>query len=216
MNSTFVAARALDLKALHLPLVAILRGIRVEEVLPHMAVLIEQGFEAIEIPSNSPDWQQSMQVATAMFSSRAFIGGGTIVETSHVDCLLTVGAQFAVTPNTDSRIIEQCARHRLPTLVGCMTPSEAFAALHAGASALKLFPASSLSMGHIGSLKSVLPEQVALYAVGGVAAHNMHAYLDAGCSGVGLGKDLYCSGQSVEQTKIAAQKYVQAYRQGKS
>lgn len=194
------------------PLVAILRGIRPEEIDDHIPLLIEAGFRAIEIPLNSPQWETSIAQAVNKYSDRAAIGAGTVLNVESVDQLATLGCQLIVTPNTRPDVIRRALDHQMQVLPGCATPTEAFSAIDAGAQQIKLFPASQFGPGYIRALKSVLPPHIALFAVGGITPENLQLYLEAGCAGAGLGSDLYRAGQSLARTKQQAQAFIAAYQ----
>ncbi|MBX3604712.1 MAG: 2-dehydro-3-deoxy-6-phosphogalactonate aldolase [Piscinibacter sp.] len=194
-----------------LPLIAILRGIRPDEALPHVQALVEAGFDAIEIPLNSPDWADSVRRVAAAFGERALIGGGTVLREADADALAEAGGRLAVTPNTRPALIAHAVARGLHVAAGFATASEAFAALDAGAQALKLFPATTYGPGHVKALRAVLPP-VPLFAVGGITPANLADYLRAGCLGAGLGSDLYRPGQDVARTAATAQAFVAAYR----
>jgi len=194
-----------------LPLIAILRGIRPEEALVHTQALIEAGFDAIEIPLNSPDWRRSVRSAAEAFGASALIGGGTALREDEADALADVGGKLAVTPNTRPSLIAHAVRRGLWVAAGFATASEAFDALDAGAQALKLFPATTYGPGHVKALRAVLPP-VPLFAVGGITPANLADYLRAGCTGAGLGGDLYQPGQDVARTTEQARRFVTAYR----
>lgn len=196
----------------HLPLIAILRGIRPDEVLAHTQALVDTGFDAIEIPLNSPDWAQSVQLAARAFGDRALIGAGTVLRAEDIDLMVAAGGKLVVTPNTHTPVIRAAVHAGLVTCIGCMTATEAFAALDAGAQALKIFPAGNLGTGYVRALKAVLPADVPVFAVGGITPENLADYLAAGCIGAGLGSDLYRPGQPVERTAERARAFVAAYR----
>ncbi|MCT7306167.1 2-dehydro-3-deoxy-6-phosphogalactonate aldolase [Ralstonia wenshanensis] len=200
----------------HLPLIAILRGIRPDEVLAHTQALVDAGFDAIEIPLNSPDWAQSVQLAARAFGDRALIGAGTVLRPEDVDLMVAAGGKLVVTPNTHTPVIRAAVHAGLVTCIGCMTATEAFAALDAGAQALKIFPAGNLGTGYVRALKAVLPADVPVFAVGGITPENLADYLAAGCIGAGLGSDLYRPGQPVERTDERARAFVAAYRAAQS
>ncbi|MGN5351553.1 2-dehydro-3-deoxy-6-phosphogalactonate aldolase [Ralstonia sp. L16] len=200
----------------HLPLIAILRGIRPDEVLAHTQALVDAGFDAIEIPLNSPDWAQSVQLAARAFGDRALIGAGTVLRAEDVDLMVAAGGKLVVTPNTHTPVIRAAVHAGLVTCIGCMTATEAFAALDAGAQALKIFPAGNLGTGYVRALKAVLPADVPVFAVGGITPENLADYLAAGCIGAGLGSDLYRPGQPVERTAERARAFVAAYRAAQS
>jgi len=195
-----------------LPLIAILRGIRAEEALDHVSVLVAAGFDAIEIPLNSPDWQTSIDLAVRQFGTRAWIGGGTVLNTADVDTLKTLGARGIVAPNTRVEIIRHAVANELIAVPGIATPSEAFDALDAGAQGLKIFPATTYGPNFVQALRAVLPP-VPVYAVGGITPDNLIDYIAAGCTGAGLGSHLYRPGQSVARTESMARAFIQAFRE---
>lgn len=193
-----------------LPLVAILRGITPDEVLAHAGVLVEEGWDAIEIPTNSPGWEQSVALAVRAFRLDASIGAGTVLSAAHVDALVAAGGSLAVTPNTRPAVIAHAVERGLQVIAGIATPSEAFDALDAGAPMLKLFPASVHGPAMARALRSVLPP-VPLFAVGGVTPDTLPGYLSAGCVGAGIGGELYKPGQAVERTREQARAFRQAW-----
>ncbi|CAI1781796.1 2-dehydro-3-deoxy-6-phosphogalactonate aldolase [Serratia quinivorans] len=196
-----------------LPLIAILRGITPQEVADHVQTLLEAGFDAIEIPMNSPDWQQSIGDTVKKFGDRALIGAGTVLQPAQVEELAALGGQLVVTPNTQPAVIRRGVALGMTVCAGCATASEAFNALEAGAQALKIFPSVSFGPDYIKALKAVLPPQIPVFAVGGITPENVHLYLAAGCVGAGLGGDLYRAGQSVERTAQQAAAFVRAYKE---
>jgi len=197
-------------QSFRLPLIAILRGIRPEEAQAHIEALVEEGYDAIEIPLNSPDWHTSISNSVRDFGVHAWIGGGTVLHEDQVDSLHRLGARFIVTPNTRQALIRHAAARGLQVVAGFASASEAFAALEAGAQMLKLFPASSYGPSHVRALRAVLPP-VPLFAVGGVTADSLPAFLAAGCSGAGFGGELYRPGQPPELTRSHARTFRQAY-----
>lgn len=196
-----------------LPLVAILRGIRPDEAVAHTQELVAAGFDAIEIPLNSPDWQRSIADAVAACGKQALIGAGTVLSEGLVDEVASLGGKLIVTPNTDETVIRRSRDHGLYTAIGFATPSEAFAALRAGAQSLKLFPSTTFGPAYVKAIRAVLPKDVPLLAVGGVTPDNLGTFLDAGCTGAGLGSDLYKPGQTPAQTRERADAFIHAYRQ---
>ncbi|HEV8694638.1 MAG TPA: 2-dehydro-3-deoxy-6-phosphogalactonate aldolase [Lysobacter sp.] len=192
-----------------LPLIAILRGIRPEEAMAHVRTLIEEGFDAIEIPLNSPDWAVSIGAAVREFGERAWIGGGTVLREQDVDTLVALGVRFIVTPNTNPSLIRYAVDHGLLVVAGFATASEAFAAIAAGAQMLKLFPASVYGPSLVRALRAVLPP-LPLFVVGGVSSSALSAYLSAGSTGAGIGGELYKPGQPVETTRQHARAFRQA------
>lgn len=196
-----------------LPLIAILRGITPQEVADHVQTLLLAGFDAIEIPTNSPDWQQSIGDTVKKFGDRALIGAGTVLQPAQVEELAALGGQLVVTPNTQPAVIRRAVALGMTVCAGCATASEAFNALEAGAQALKIFPSVSFGPDYIKALKAVLPPQIPVFAVGGITPENLHLYLAAGCVGAGLGGDLYRAGQSLERTAQQAAAFVRAYKE---
>lgn len=193
-----------------LPLIAILRGIRPDEALDHAQALVEAGFDAIEIPLNSPDWATSVRRVADAFGGRALVGGGTVLRNDDADALAEAGGRLVVTPNTRPSLIAHAVQRGLLVAAGFATASEAFDALDAGAQALKLFPATTYGPGHVKALRAVLPP-VPLFAVGGITPVNLGDYLHAGCIGAGLGSDLYKPGQDAARTAAQARAFVAAY-----
>ena len=194
-----------------LPLIAILRGITPGEAAAHVGALVEEGYDAIEIPLNSPDWAQSIAIAAREHGGHAWIGGGTVLRPAEVDTLQHLGARFIVTPHTHPPLIRHAVAAGMQVVAGFATASEAFAALDAGAHMLKLFPASSFGPGHVRALRAVLPATVPLLVVGGVTPLNLADYLAAGADGAGIGGELYTPGQAVERTREHARRFRQAY-----
>ncbi len=196
-----------------LPLIAILRGITPDEVLAHVDALRGAGFEAIEIPTNSPDWQRSVRLVVERHADTLMTGAGTVVTEAHLDQLAASGGRLMVTPNTNPELIRAAvSRHGLQVCAGFATASEAFAALQAGAQSLKLFPSSVFGPDYVKALKAVMPAAVPLYAVGGINPDNLADYLKAGCRGAGLGSDLYKPGQDAATTATQAARFVSAWQ----
>jgi len=193
------------------PFVAILRGVGPDEVVAHARALAAQRFAAVEVPTNSPAWSESVRRLAAAFPDGPEIGAGTVLNLEDVDALAATGARLMVTPNTDVEVVRRAKDKGLRALVGAMTPSEALAAVAAGADALKIFPASVVGVDFARILKAVLPREVPLYAVGGVAPANLAAYAGKGWAGFGLGGELYRSGQSVADTEAKAAAFRRAW-----
>lgn len=196
-----------------LPLIAILRGIKPEEAREHVAAVLDAGFDAVEIPLNSPQWESSIADIVDVFGDRALIGGGTVLKPEQVDRLAQMGCKLIVTPNTQPDVIRRAVSHGMTVCPGCATASEAFTALDAGAQALKIFPSSAFGPDYIKALKAVLPPDVPVFAVGGVTPENLTQWLQAGCAGAGLGSDLYRAGQPVSRTAAQAKAFVEAYQE---
>ncbi|MDU5472665.1 MULTISPECIES: 2-dehydro-3-deoxy-6-phosphogalactonate aldolase [Pantoea] len=196
-----------------LPLIAILRGVTPDEAVAHVGAVIDAGFDAVEIPLNSPQWELSIPLILEAYGDRALIGAGTVLKIEQVDRLAEMGSRLIVTPNIQPALIRHAVSLGMIVCPGCATASEAFNALEAGAQALKIFPSSAFGPGYIKALKAVLPDDVPVLAVGGVTPENLAQWLEAGCAGAGLGSDLYRAGQPVERTAQQAAAFVQAYRE---
>ncbi|EKK5220244.1 2-dehydro-3-deoxy-6-phosphogalactonate aldolase [Cronobacter sakazakii] len=196
-----------------LPLIAILRGITPDEAHDHVAAVIDAGFEAVEIPLNSPDWRTSIAAMVNAFGDRALIGAGTVLKPEQVDELAEMGSKLVVTPNIQPGVIRRAVSYGMTVCPGCATATEAFNAIEAGAQALKIFPSAAFGPDYIKALKAVLPPEIPVFAVGGVTPENLAVWLNAGCIGAGLGSDLYRAGQPVERTAAQAKAFVKAYRE---
>lgn len=196
----------------NMPLIGILRGITPVEVHNHVAALLDAGFDAVEIPLNSPQWEVSIAQTVAEFGHRALIGAGTVLKPEQLDVLHSMGSKLVVTPNTQPAVIRRAVELGMTVCAGCATASEAFTALDAGAQALKIFPSVSFGPDYIKALKAVLPPEVPVFAVGGITPENLPIYLAAGCAGAGLGGDLYRAGQSVSQTAQQAAAFINAFK----
>ena len=174
-----------------LPLVAILRGVTPAKILDVAGALFEAGIRAIEVPLNSPDAFTSIGSLAREFGDRCLTGAGTVLNTADVDRVAAAGGKLLVTPNTNPAVIARGVEKGLTVMPGFYTPSEAFAALAAGAKYLKLFPAASGGTDHLKAMLAVLPKDQPVYAVGGVGAGNMKDWRKAGAAGFGLGSDLF-------------------------
>lgn len=192
-------------------LVAIIRGIQNEEVEPILTVLVEEGFEAIEIPLNSPQPWVSIGNAVKLFGADTLIGAGTVVSTDQVKQLADIGGKLMVSPNTDTTVIREAVARGLYTMPGCFTATEALAAVHSGASALKFFPAGSLGPSGIAAVKTILPKDTVIGAVGGVSEHNFGDYAKVGVRTFGLGTSLYTQGDNAQIVREKARRTIAAY-----
>lgn len=196
-----------------LPMVAILRGIKPEEVLDHAKALIDAGFSILEVPLNSPEPFKSIEMLQQKYGDKALIGAGTVMRKDQVEQLVEIGAGLMVCPHTDVELIRAAKAAGLYAFPGFFTASEAFAAMEAGADAIKLFPAEAMTSPKvISALCAVVPRNVRTCPVGGVTPDNMNAYIEAGAQGFGLGSALYKAGQSVETTAKNAQAFVAGWK----
>jgi len=192
------------------PAIAILRGVKPAEAVPVGAALVEAGVWMIEVPLNSPDPFASIAALQAEFGDHTLIGAGTVLDVAAVDRLAGTGAGLLVAPNIDTRVIARGVALGLDVLPGFFTPSEAFAAVEAGARRLKLFPALSAGPPHLKAVREVLPPDSGIWAVGGVDVTNAREWLDAGAEGVALGGALYRPGLEPAEIRRRAQALVAA------
>ncbi|MGN6549228.1 MAG: 2-dehydro-3-deoxy-6-phosphogalactonate aldolase [Pararhizobium sp.] len=193
------------------PLVAILRGIKPDETEATLAVLIEAGFTAIEIPLNSPDPFRSIEAAVKLAPGDCLIGAGTVLSPVDVDRLNDVGGRLVVSPNSNPAVIARAAGCGMVTMPGVMTPTEAFGAIEAGCSALKFFPANVVGPSGIAAMKAVLPKEIEIGAVGGVSDRNFADYAAVGVRTFGLGSSLYKAGMAADEVAARAAATIKAY-----
>ena len=191
-------------------LIAILRGITPDEAVPICGALIDAGINWIEVPMNSPEPIKSIGKMGNAFPD-AVIGAGTVLTTSEVEQVATVGGRLIVSPNCDAQVIARTKALGMESWPGVMTPTECFAALEAGADGLKLFPAFLIGPAGIKAMRAALPADVPFYAVGGVADGDFATYAKAGCSGFGLGSSLYKAGISADEAGQKARAAVAAH-----
>lgn len=192
-------------------LVAIIRGIRNDEVEPVLEALITEGFEVIEIPLNSPEPWVSIEKAVKLFGDKVLIGAGTVLTTADAQQLADIGGRIMVSPNTDADVIRHASSCGLITMPGCYTASEALLAVRSGASALKFFPAGSLGASGIAAIKTILPANAVIGAVGGVSDQNFSDYARVGIRTFGIGSSLYRPGDSAETVRAKARLTITAY-----
>jgi 2-dehydro-3-deoxyphosphogalactonate aldolase len=200
----------------HRHLIAILRGITPPETLAVCAELIAAGITLIEVPLNSPEALKSIADAAARFPTEALIGAGTVLTPADVEAVKAAGGQFVVSPDTNPAVIARTRELGMASYPGVFSPTDAFAALRAGATGLKFFPAEVLGPKGIKAMKAVLPPAVPLYAVGGANPDNFGEYFAAGCAGFGLGTYIFKPGMSATDVAARAATAVAAYDQGKS
>jgi len=194
-----------------LPLVAILRGIHPHEVEAVALTLYEQGFRIIEVPLNSPKALDSIERLSQSLPVDALLGAGTVLTTTAVQQVRDAGGRIIVMPHADTQVIACAKQAGMFCVPGVATLTEAFAALQAGADALKLFPAELISPTVLKAMRAVLPADLRLLPVGGITPQTMAVYHQAGAKGFGLGGALYAPGMSVEQVRQRAQDFVAAY-----
>ena len=194
------------------PLVAILRGLTPGEAPAVGDALAEAGFTLIEVPLNSPDPLGSIAILSERLAGRALVGAGTVLEPAQVEAVREAGGSLIVSPNTDAAVIRATRALGLIALPGYQTPTEAFAALAAGATALKLFPADVASTAALRAHRAVLPPGTRVLAVGGVTPDGIAAWRAASADGFGLGSNLYRPGKAAADVARDAAAYVDALR----
>lgn len=191
--------------------VAILRGVRPERVVQTAALCYRHGIRAIEVPLNSPDPLRSIGYLAAADLPGCRMGAGTVLSVADVDRVRGAGAGFIVTPNVDAAVIRAALDSGLAAIPGFATPTEAFAAIAAGADMLKLFPAATYGPGHLKALRAVLPPAVRVFPVGGVAPAECRRWLDAGAAGFGFGSELFRPDEDDAQLDRRIGTLMQAY-----
>jgi 2-dehydro-3-deoxyphosphogalactonate aldolase len=195
------------------PLVAIIRGVTPGEAEAIGDAIYEGGIRIIEVPLNSPDPLASIERLANKFGDRVLVGAGTVLRTRQVSEVKQAGGRIIVSPDTNVDVIAATAAAGLVASPGYFTPSEAFAAIRAGATALKLFPAEGASPSALKAQLAVITCGMPILAVGGIKPGNMRPWLDAGASGFGLGGGLYQPGQSPQDTLARARAYVDGLKQ---
>ena len=193
-----------------LPLVAILRGMRPDEAAEIGDALVEAGFRLIEVPLNSPQPLESIALLRQRFPD-ALVGAGTVLDARQVRDVKAAGGELIVSPNFNPEVIAEAARLGMVSLPGIMTPTEAFGALAAGATGLKLFPAELASPAVVKALLAVLPAGTSLMPVGGITPSNMDAWREAGAAGFGIGSALYKPGKTAQAVREDAERFVAAH-----
>ncbi|MEI9994355.1 MAG: 2-dehydro-3-deoxy-6-phosphogalactonate aldolase [Rhizomicrobium sp.] len=195
-----------------LPLIAILRGVTPGDVVAIGEALYAAGIRVIEVPLNSPEPLESIARLAAALGSRCLVGAGTVLSAKAVDDVARAGGKLIVTPNVDLAVIARAVELGLALTPGFATPSEAFAAINAGARRLKLFPAASFGPAHLKALKAVLPADVPVYAVGGIGAGDVETWIGAGAAGFGFGSEVFKPGYGAEEVARRAGDVVAALK----
>jgi 2-dehydro-3-deoxyphosphogalactonate aldolase len=195
-----------------LPLIAILRGIKPIESEAIAVALHAEGFRLIEVPLNSPDPVDSIARVRRALPADALVGAGTVLRTDDVERVRAAGGELIVMPHADRAVIRAAKTAGLVCVPGATTPTEAFAALDAGADALKLFPAEMISPAVVRAMRAVLPKELPLFAVGGITPDTMTGYVRAGANGFGLGSALYAPGASADSVRERARRFADTWR----
>jgi 2-dehydro-3-deoxyphosphogalactonate aldolase len=197
-------------------LIAILRGITTAEVESIGQVLVEAGIRVAEIPLNSPDPFASIEKMAKAFKGKLVVGAGTVLSVQDVNLLKAHGGEISVSPDCNEAVIARAKELGLEPVPGVFTPTEAFAAIRAGAAHLKLFPAEAANPATIKAWRAVLPKHVKIYAVGGVTPTNMQGWVDAGVAGFGIGSNIYKQGATAAAVAKSAKEFITAWRALKS
>ena len=191
-----------------LPLIAILRGTTPEDCEAVTEALFAAGFRMVEVPLNSPQALRSIERIAHQFGDGMLVGAGTVLTPDQVRQVHENGGRLIVAPNTNLPVIQAGVEAGMITIPGAATPTEAFASIHAGASAVKVFPAEAIGPQVLASWRAVIPDTVPLLPVGGIDSHNMADYWQAGAAGFGLGSALYKPGKSLGDISASATKLV--------
>ncbi len=193
------------------PLVAILRGLAPEEARSAGAALLDAGLRLLEVPLNRPGAIESIKILADMAPADALIGGGTMLTVVDVEKVATVGGRLFISPNCNPEVIRAAHAAGMYCAPGVATVTEAFAAIEAGAHALKLFPAEAASPQILKAMRAVLPPELPVWPVGGIGLDNMSPWLAAGATGFGIGSTLYTPGVSAVELGARARALVQAW-----
>ncbi|SFR43787.1 2-keto-3-deoxy-phosphogalactonate aldolase [Yoonia tamlensis] len=194
-------------------IIAILRGITPPEAAEICAVLVAEGITHIEVPLNSPDPFASIAAMVAVAPAGVVIGAGTVLTVQDVANVQAAGGTLIVSPNADVEVIKATKTAGMLSYPGVLTPTECFAAIHAGADGLKIFPSSVIGTSGLAAYKAVLPKDMPVYAVGGAGPDNFADWIAAGAAGFGIGTGIYKSGFSAQDVRDRARAIVTAYDQ---
>lgn len=192
-------------------IVAILRGVSPSEVIAVGEALLNAGIRIVEVPLNSPEPFTSIRQLADRFNDRLIVGAGTVLDIASVESLRSAGGQISVSPDCNPEVIAAATDLGMTPLPGVFTPTEAFSAIRAGATHLKLFPAEAASPATVKAWKAVLPKHVKVYAVGGITPSNMQTWWDAGCAGFGIGSNIYKPGMTADDVAKSAAAFVAAW-----
>jgi 2-dehydro-3-deoxyphosphogalactonate aldolase len=190
------------------PLIAIVRGMTPDAAEAIGDAVYEGGIRIIEVPLNSPDPLVSIEKLARRFGDRMLVGAGTVLDPADVAPVQKAGGRIVVSPDTNIEVIAASAAADLVASPGYFTPSEAFSAIRAGATALKLFPAEGATPALLKAHLAVIPKDMPMIIVGGIKPDNMHPWIEAGATGFGLGSGLYKPGQTAAETADKARAYV--------
>ena len=195
-----------------MPFTAILRGLTPEEALAVGDALVDAGMTMLEVPLNSPRPMESIRLLAARHGESCLIGAGTVMTPAQVAEIGAVGGRLIVMPHGDAEVIRAAKAAGMVCMPGIATPTEGFAALKAGADALKLFPAELVGPSVLRAMRAVFPKETIFLPVGGVTPENVGEFVRAGADGFGLGSGLYAPGRSAADVRRRADAYVEAWR----
>lgn len=195
-----------------LPLIAILRGLKPENAEAVGHALLEAGFRIIEVPLNSPEPFRSIEILAKTMPRNILVGAGTVLDPQQVNGIRDVGGKLIVMPHADLEVIKRAKEQDLICTPGVATPTEAFAALNAGADAIKIFPAEAIPPAVVKAWRAVLPKDALVVPVGGIKPDTMKPYVDAGANGFGLGSALFTPAMAVEEIGRKARDFAAAWQ----
>lgn len=192
-------------------IIAILRGIKPEEVLDIVHVIVDSGITQVEVPLNSPRAFESIELIRDEFKGSIQFGAGTVTDVEQVEILSRIGVDFIVSPNFEYSVVKATKEAGILSYPGVITPTECFSALNSGADGLKFFPASLLGEANLIAIKAVLPSDIPIYMVGGVGPENFSSWFKAGASGFGIGSGIYKAGESPSAVAKKAESIILSY-----
>ena len=192
-------------------IIAILRGIKPEEVLDIVHVIVDSGITQVEVPLNSPRAFESIELIRDEFKGSIQFGAGTVTDVEQVAILSRIGVDFIVSPNFEYSVVKATKEAGILSYPGVITPTECFSALNSGADGLKFFPASLLGEANLIAIKAVLPSDIIIYMVGGVGPENFSSWFKAGASGFGIGSGIYKAGESASAVAKKAESIILSY-----
>ena len=198
------------------PLIAILRGLKPDEAISIGEALVDAGITILEVPLNSPDPFESIARLAKALQGRAIVGAGTVYRRTEVDRIVEAGGTLIVSPNTNVEVIAHAASLGLVSAPGMFTPSEAIAALDAGAHVLKIFPGELMSPQGVKAMSAILPRGSRMVLVGGVNEQTFAQYKTTPLAGYGIGSSLYASGVTAKEISERAKRFISAYRESRS
>lgn len=194
------------------PLVAILRGLEPERAADVARVLFDAGFRIVEVPLNRPGALDGIAAIARIAPADALVGGGTLLTLADVDAVHAAGGRLMVAPNCNAAVVARARQHGMFAAPGVATPTEAFAALQAGAHVLKLFPAEVIGPAGLKAMASVLPEGTGLWPVGGITPESLLHWIKAGATGFGIGSHLFRPGAPLSDIAAAAREFQAAWQ----